>query len=39
MEHNLYQGKREAVEWQSAYGCYIETLPIVTGYLSHFALY
>jgi len=33
MKDNLYQEKGRAVEWQSAHGCCVETLPMVTGYI------
>jgi len=38
-EDNLYQGEKEAVKWQSAHCCCVETLPIVIGYISYFVIY
>lgn len=37
-EDNMYQEGKRAVEWQSIYGCCVETLLIVTDYTSHFAI-
>jgi len=39
MGDNLYQGERRAIKWQSTYGCCVETLPMVIGHISHFAIY
>jgi len=38
-EDDLYQGEREAVEWQSAHSCCVETLPIVIGYTSYIVIH
>jgi len=39
VEDNPYQGEKRAVEWQSAHGCCVETLPMVTDHTSQFAIH
>ena len=39
IEDNLYQEERETVKWQNVYGFCVETLPMITGHTSHFAVY